>query len=262
MQTTIISVDIRTHPKLKEDYTGTIFRGWLGASLHCTKHGECVRNCPDQASCPYNMVFKEKNDIKPYSLLSFRAGDLIRGFIKVHGDKQEFVPEIVSRINDHSNAVHFKGHHYSIEEISVRKVELSPPEWGDRVRIQSLSPLYLEKNERMEILPELAHILSASIRAYNRVCKFYARDSYPYRTEIDLKNLHAPILDYDIKTVQIAHKSMDGRMISLKGICGNILYDTSTVSPEAGKILHLGSHLQIGKHSTYGFGGFMVKCEV
>jgi CRISPR-associated endoribonuclease Cas6 len=180
----------------------------------------------------------------------------------VHGDKQEFVPEIVSRINDHSNAVHFKGHHYSVEEISVRKVELSPPEWGDRVRIQSLSPLYLEKNERMEILPELAHILSASIRAYNRVCKFYARDSYPYRTEIDLKNLHAPILDYDIKTVQIAHKSMDGRMISLKGICGNILYDTSTVSPEAGKILHLGSHLQIGKHSTYGFGGFMVKCEV
>ncbi|ABD40499.1 hypothetical protein Mhun_0746 [Methanospirillum hungatei JF-1] len=262
MQTTIISVDIRTHPQLGEDYTGTIFRGWLGASLHCTKHGDCVRNCPDKTSCPYNMVFKEKNDIKPYSLLSFRAGDLIRGFIKVHGDKQEFVPEIVSRINDHSNAVHFKGHHYSVEEISVRKLDPSPPEWGDRVRIQSLSPLYLEKNERMEILPELAHILSASIRAYNRVCKFYARDSYPYRTEIDLKNLHAPILDYDIKTVQIAHKSMDGRMISLKGICGNILYDTSTVSPEAGKILHLGSHLQIGKHSTYGFGGFIVKCEV
>ncbi|MCA1917702.1 CRISPR system precrRNA processing endoribonuclease RAMP protein Cas6, partial [Methanospirillum hungatei] len=212
--------------------------------------------------CPYNMVFKEKIDIKPYSLLSFRAGDLIRGFIKVHGNKQEFVPEIVSRINEHSNAVHFKGHHYSVEEISVRKVEPSSFEWGDRVRIQSLSPLYLEKNERMEILPELSHILSASIRAYNRVCKFYARESYPYRTEIDLKSLHAPILDYDIKTVQIAHKSMEGKRILLKGISGNILYDTSTVSSEAGKILHMGSHLQIGKHSTYGFGGFMMKCEV
>lgn len=262
MQTTIITVDIRTYPHLREDYTGTIFRGWLGASLHCTKHASCVSNCPDQASCPYNIVFKEKIDIKPYSLLSFRAGDLIRGFIKIHGDKQQFVPEIVSRINEHSNAVHFNGHHYSVEEISVRKVESSSPDWGDKIRIQSLSPLYLEKNKRMEILPELAHILSASIRAYNRVCKYYSRDSYPYRTEIDLKRLHAPILDYNIKTVQVAHKSMDGRRISLKGISGNILYDTSAVSVEAATILHLGSHLQIGKHSTYGFGGFMVKCEV
>jgi len=75
MQTTIISVDIRTHPKLKEDYTGTIFRGWLGASLHCTKHGECVRNCPDQASCPYNMVFKER--LRLNHILFFHSGQAI-----------------------------------------------------------------------------------------------------------------------------------------------------------------------------------------
>lgn len=262
MNSTIISVDIRTYPVIKEDFTGTIFRGWLGASLHCREHGSCIKKCPNQVSCPYNMVFKEKIDVKPFSLLSFKAGSLIRGFIKVHGDKQDFVPEIVSRIHDHSNAVHFNGQHYSVEELTVRKVETPDFKWGDRIRIHSISPLYLEKDKRMEILPEFGYILSASIRAYNRVCKYYARDLYPYRTEIDLKNLYAPILDYDIKTVQVNHKSMDGRKIALKGISGTILYDTSDVSPEAADILHLGSYMQIGKHSTYGFGGFMVKCEV
>lgn len=207
------------------------------------------------------MVFKERIDVKPYSLLSFRAGDLIRGFIKIHGEKQQFVPEIVSRMNEHSNAVHFKGHHYSVEEISVKRIESEEALWGEKIRILSLSPIYLEKNERMEILPDFSLILSACIRAYNRVMKFYDREVYPYRADPDVLHAHVPILDYDIKTVQIHHTAMDGRKITLKGISGNILYDTSSVPDEAAKILHFGSYLQIGKHSTYGFGGFMVKNE-
>jgi len=79
MRSTLISADIRTHPHIKEDYTGTIFRGWLGASLRCTDHKSCINNCPNQERCPYFMVFKERIDVKPYSLLSFRSGDLIRG---------------------------------------------------------------------------------------------------------------------------------------------------------------------------------------
>jgi len=207
------------------------------------------------------MVFKEKQDIKPYSILAFKAGDLIRGFIKVHGTKQRHVPEIVSRINDHFCALHFNGREYEIEEITVQRKESEPLEWGSKMRIQSLSPIYLEKNERMEILPEFSHFLSACIRAYNRITKYYDREVYPYRASPEVLTAHAPILDYDIKTVEIRHTSMAKRKIALKGISGSILYDTSTVPAEAAQILEIGSYVQIGKHTTYGFGGFMVKKE-
>ena len=71
----------------------------------------------------------------------------------------------------------------------------------------------------------------------------------------------APVVTYDVKTIRLAHQCMDERRIPLEGVMGSISYDTSKIHPEVGKILKIGELLQIGKHTTYGLGGFYVKSQ-
>jgi CRISPR/Cas system endoribonuclease Cas6 (RAMP superfamily) len=122
-----------------------------------------------------------------------------------------------------------------------------------------VSPTHLRENDTQELLPELPVLLRSSVRSYNRITKYYDTKNYPCRISNDMLDMEAEILDYDIRTVKVVHENMFDKKIVLEGIVGSISYDTSSVHPDVGNVLKMGEFLQIGKHSTYGFGGMVVK---
>ena len=52
---------------------------------------------------------------------------------------------------------------------------------------------------------------------------------------------------------------MFDRRIALEGIVGSIWSRHIRSYPDVGSVLKMGEFLRIGKHSTYGFGGMVVK---
>ncbi len=92
MKCSLIMIDIIPEHPLKKSFTGSIFRGWLGTTLKCDSSRECTDSCEDRLSCPYSMIFHEKNEVKPFSLLSFPEGTRVRNLLKIYGDRKRFVP--------------------------------------------------------------------------------------------------------------------------------------------------------------------------
>ena len=89
MLSTVVQMDISTEGELKHDFVGSIFRGWLGFVLKCDPEISCY-GCDKTSKCPYFMVFKEQNSIKPYSLLAFKNRGYLSCFIKLHGERRKF----------------------------------------------------------------------------------------------------------------------------------------------------------------------------
>lgn len=255
----LITIDLL--PSRKRElpaFTGTAFRGWLGTALKCTRPDCPGDYCPDAEHCPYQMVFKDDTtDIKPYALLSFQDNGGVRGFIKVHGDRMRHVPEILARINTHENASHFTGLPFQLQHIAARTVTIPEFRLGAKTTISFITPAHLVKNGLMEIMPTFDSILSASVRAYNRVTKRFDRKHYPCRVPESLSGLDAPILDFSLQTVMVSRQTRNKKTIHLDGVSGWITYDTSQYPPDAGHLLKAGEYLQIGKHTTYGFGGII-----
>ncbi|PKL59049.1 MAG: hypothetical protein CVV34_00060 [Methanomicrobiales archaeon HGW-Methanomicrobiales-5] len=260
MKSTLIQIDIKTNESLKNDFLGSVFRGWLGFILKCKPEKSC-EHCPDTSKCSYFMVFKEKIEIKPYSLLSFKNRDFIRNFIKIHGNRRSFAPAILSDINDKAEYMHFGGSKYSIESLEAKNIEIPNTTLNDTTTVNLISPLHLLKNRKTEVIPSFSSLISSSVRSYNRITKYYDSESYPYIIADDLQNLGADILDFDIRTVQYVHSSIEKKSIKLMGSVGWIKYDTSNIPAETGHILKMGEVLQIGKHTTYGLGGFLINTE-
>jgi len=205
------------------------------------------------------MIFKEMVDVKPYSLLSFQYGEKIRNLIRIHGERSRFVPMIVDKINTKGRNAHFNGIPYSIDEIRVHEIETANFKLGAITEILLLSPLCLKHNNTMEMIPTFNSFFKACVRSYNRITKYYDRENYPLRIDEKLRDTAAPITKYDVRSMKMIHECMDDRKIPLEGIMGSFQYDTSLVSPEVGKILKFGELLQIGKHTTYGLGGILIK---
>lgn len=261
MKCSLIAIDISTASPLRKEFTGSIFRGWLGTTLKCDSSRECNDSCEDRQSCPYSIIFHEKNEVKPFSLLSFPEGTRVRNLLKIYGDRKRFVPRILSMIhaNAHERCRHFGTMPYTIEGIESRMIEIPSMELGQKTEVVFISPTHLLENGALQLIPSFSGLCRGCVRAYNRVTKFYDHESYPFRHETDLFDSPAEILDYNVKRVTIVHENMFDRRIRLEGIMGSVLYDTANVPPEAGTILKMGEMLQVGKHSTYGFGGMVVK---
>ncbi len=259
MSSSLISVNLKAARNADlPEFTGTAFRGWLGAVLRCARPA-CPPDCPDADRCPYRMVFKDDEvDINPYALLAFRDNGGVKGFIKVHGDRRRYVPEILSRIHAHDNARHFTGRRFKITGISAKTVEIPEFPLGDRTTVSFVTPVCLVRGGRMEIMPPLGSILAASARAFNRVTKRFDAAHYPCRIPDGLLKQDVPVLDFDVATVEVARRSRDGRILRFEGVTGWITYETSAIPPEAGNLLKAGEYLQIGKHTAYGFGGIIV----
>ncbi|MBU4492030.1 MAG: CRISPR system precrRNA processing endoribonuclease RAMP protein Cas6 [Euryarchaeota archaeon] len=260
MKSTLIMMDIKTNGHLRDEFTGSIFRGWLGFILKCNPGKPC-NGCSETNSCPYFMVFKEKTDIKPYSILSFKSGDLIRNFIKIYGDRKKYAPKILSDIKDKASSKHFGGLKYSIESLEAKNIEIPNIKLSSSTIVAFVSPVHLLRNRRTEVIPSFSSLLASSVRSYNRITKYYDPDVYPYKISEELLNAEVPILDFDVKTMKHIHTTMEDRSISLEGSTGWIKFDTSSVPSKAGEVLKIGEALQIGKHTTYGFGGFMLNTE-
>jgi len=260
LKSTYIKIDIRTKDNLKTEFTGSIFRGWLGFVLKCNPRKPC-NECSETQSCPYFMVFKEQIEIKPYSILSFKNGDSIRNFIKIHGDRRKFAPKILSDINDKASSLHFGGLKYSIESMEAKNIEIPKYKLSDRTGIVFVSPMHLLRNRKTEVIPSFSSLLASSVRAFNRITKYYDPDCYPHKVSEDLSSIDIPILDFDIKTVKYNHTTIYDKTIPLEGSMGWVKYDTSSAPSEAGEVLKMGEALQIGKHTTYGLGGFMINTE-
>jgi len=258
MHSTVITIDIKPESEIFRDYHGAIFRGWLGSILKCDRKKEC-KNCQETKDCPYFMVFKEKTDVKPYALLCFLSGGIIRGIIRIHGERRRFVPQILELIHTRGKKAHFGGHNYSLLEIRAREIAIPQTTLGENTAIHFVTPLCLKKQNHMEMMPSFQSLLRASVRTYNRISKYYDPEHYPLRVSEEMLQYQAPIQDYDIRTVKMIHNCMDERQIPLEGVMGSITYDTSSIPEEAGYILKTGEFLQIGKHTTYGFGGFIVQ---
>jgi len=205
------------------------------------------------------MVFKEQIDVKPFSVLSIPYRGGIRNFIKIYGDRRKFAPRILTLIHEHLNSRHFGALPFRLEGIGARTIELPEMQLGDTTEIVFVSPTHLREDDTQELLPELPVLLKSCVRAYNRITKYYDPRYYPCRIPDDMLDMDAEILDYDIRTEKIVHENMFDKRITLEGIVGSITYDTSAVHPDAGNVLKMGEFLQIGKHSTYGFGGIVVK---
>lgn len=257
MISTIVTIDLSIKNEIKNEFLGSIFRGWLGCILKCNPKKNC-NECQDTLACPYFMVFKEQNAIKPYSLLAFNSGTEVRCFIKLHGDKRKFIPLILNLIKEKENITHFGGTKYNIISIEAKNVEIPQARLQNNTRIICVSPLYLTRNRRQEIIPSFNTLIRSCVRSFNRIAKYYDQNNYPYEITDELKNWDAEILDFDVQTVDHIHKSMDNRRIKLSGIKGFIEYDTSNAPTEAGNILKMGEALQIGKHTSYGLGGFVI----
>ncbi len=260
MKSTVIMMDIKTEGRLESEFTGSIFRGWLGFILKCNPKKSCV-GCAEPLSCPYFMVFKEQTDIKPFSILSFKQDNFIRNFIKIHGDRKKFAPKILSDIRDRADYKHFGGLKYSIEALEAKNIEIPKITLSESTTVIFVSPLHLLSNRSTEVIPSFNSLLSSSVRSFNRITKYYDPESYPYKITDKLLNLDIQIQDFDIKTVKFIHKTIDDKSIPLKGSMGWIKYDTSSAPAEAGELLKIGEALQIGKHTTYGFGGFLINRE-
>ena len=256
MLSTIVKLDITVNREINNEFLGSIFRGWLGFVLKCNPAKKCI-NCEDTATCPYFMVFKEKNTVKPYSLLAFKSGNDIRCFIKLFGNRRKFAPVILEKINEKKNITNFGGKKFKIDSIEAKNIDIPKMKLNGRTRVTSISPLYITKNRRQEIIPSLNSLIRASVRAYNRISKYYDEENYPYHISDNVQNFEGEILDFDIKTVEYVHKNIDNVRIKLRGVEGFIDYDTTNVPEEVGNILKMGEALQIGKHTGYGFGGFI-----
>ena len=259
MSSSLISVDLKAARNADlPEFTGSAFRGWLGTVLRCTRP-ECRSDCPDADRCPYRMVFKDDEiDINPYALLAFRDNGGVKGFIKVHGDRRQYVPEILSRIHAHENARQFAGGRFKIAAISAKSVEIPEFPLGDRTTVSFVTPVHLVRDGRMEVMPPFGSLLAASARAFNRVTKHFDPAHYPCRIPDGLLKQDVPILDFAVETVEVARRSRDGRTLRFEGVTGWITYDTSAVPPDAGNLLKAGEYLQIGKHTAYGLGGIIV----
>jgi hypothetical protein len=260
MKSTVITIDIKTKGFLKNEFTGSILRGWLGFVLKCNPRTSCD-TCSEIEKCPYFMVFKEKTDIKPYSILSFKNGDYIRNFIKIHGDRKKFVPKILSDINDKANSLHFGGLKYSIESLEAKNIEIPDKKLSENTGIVFISPLHLLRDRKTEVIPSFSSLIAASVRSFNRITKYYDTEIYPYKISDEIQKIDIPIQDFDIRTVKFTHTTMFDKSITLEGSVGWVKYDTSSAPEEAGAILKMGEALQIGKHTTYGLGGFMINME-
>ncbi|MFA6364567.1 CRISPR system precrRNA processing endoribonuclease RAMP protein Cas6 [Methanoregula sp.] len=259
MKCSLISLDITIPDSRKLEFPGSVFRGWLGTCLKCDPAVPCTGECADRAKCPYYMVFKEQTDVKPFSVLSIPIKGGIRNFIKIYGDRRKFAPRILTLIHEHEASRHFGGMPYTVENIEARTVEMPPMQLAETTEVVFVSPTNIQEDSRQEILPGLSTLMKSCVRTYNRVTKYYDEKNYPCRIPDEMLTMEAEILDYDIRTVKIVHENMFDRRIALEGIVGSITYDTSGVHPDVGNVLKMGEFLQIGKHSTYGFGGMVVK---
>lgn len=258
MHSSIITIDIRPDTEVTNRFYGSIARGWFGSVMKCRAIQNCG-GCLELFDCPYYMVFKERNDIKPYALLAFPHDGTVRTIIRVHGDRRRLIPKIVNQIYNREKLSHFGGFRYTIDEIHATEIDIPDATISPRTEIVFLSPLCLKKQHVMELIPSFNSILIACIRTYNRICKYYECGEYPLRVSDEVHKADARIVSYDIRTVRIIHECMDDRRIPLEGVIGSVTYDTSGVPSDAGKILKAGELLQIGKHTTYGFGGMYVK---
>lgn len=261
MLSSVVQIDLQTEGILNSNFIGNIFRGWLGFVLKCDPQTSCS-GCDEHLKCPYFMVFKENNPIKPYSVLAFKDKSNIRCFIKIYGDRRKFVPQILSDIESNKSKTHFGGLKYKIESIKAKNIEFKDLELGDKTKIVTTSPLHIIRNNRFEVIPSLNTILRSCVRAYNRVTKFYDSDNYPYHVPEGTMDFDTEILDFDVCTVEYDHINMYKKCINLKGIEGWIEYDTSNIPKESGYILGMGEALQIGKRTAYGLGGFMTVGKV
>ncbi len=260
MKSTVIMIDMKTKGCLENEFTGSIFRGWLGFILKCNPIKLC-KDCSESSTCPYFMVFKEQIDIKPYSILSFKQGDFVRNFIKIHGDRKKFAPRILSDIKDKASSMHFGGLKYSIETLEAKNIEIPGIKLSESTKVTFVSPLHVTRNRKTEVIPSFSSLLASSVRAFNRITKYYDPEVYPYKISDGILNLDIPIQDFDIRTAKFNHTTMYDRSITLEGSVGWVKYDTSSVPAEAGEVLKMGEALQIGKHTTYGLGGFLINKE-
>ena len=258
MKCSLITIDISL-PRDPGKFPGSIFRGWLGNTLRCDATTECSEDCASRMQCPYFMVFKEQTDVKPYSLLSVPYNGGIRNFMKIYGERRKFAPRIVKLIHEHERSRHFGSLPFRIGHIEAKIIEMPAMETGATTEIVFVSPTHLREDDSQEILPELPVLLKSCVRSYNRITKYYDVKNYPCRIPDDMLDIEAEILDYDIQTVKVVHENMFDKRLVLEGIVGSISYDTSSVHPDVGNVLKMGEFLQIGKHSTYGFGGMVVK---
>ncbi|MFQ6120256.1 MAG: CRISPR system precrRNA processing endoribonuclease RAMP protein Cas6 [Methanosarcinales archaeon] len=252
LNSTIIKIDIKTKKELKKDFLGAVFRGWLGYVLKCNPKEDC-KDCFD-TFCPYFMVFKEKNDVKPFSLACFKDKEIIRGYIKLYGDRMDFASEIWSLIKEKEEYTHFGGMDYRIESIKAEKLKIPNYKLQDSTLINFVTPVCLMRNRRVEVIPSFNTILKSSIRAFNRITKYYDKENYPYTVPDEVFNAKATIQDFNVKTFKYKHTNLYNKKIILEGIIGWIKYDTKDLPEETGQVLKIGSKLQIGKHTAYGFG--------
>lgn len=257
MKATLITIDLKPRPPLKQEYTGGIFRGWLGYILKCHPLKKC-ESCESVYECPYYMVFKEQTDIKPYSLLSFETDSCIRNFIRIFGERRRFAPEILARIEERNTRVHFGGSAYKITALEARNISLPSCSLGNKTTIHFITPVALVDRQRLEIIPPLNLIIKSTVRAYNRVTKYYDQENYPYRVGSEILAAEAPVIDFEVKENSIVHQTMEKKKILMHGISGWVRYDTEKCPPGTGDVLKIGEFLQIGKHTTYGFGGILV----
>lgn len=256
MLSTVIQIDILTEGELKPYFIGSIFRGWLGFVLKCSPEISCS-GCDKISKCPYFMVFKEQNEIKPYSLLAFKNKSNVSCFIKLHGERRKFAPQILSNIKSREKETHFGGLEYKIDSIKAKNTEFRNLKLGDKTKIITTSPIHLSRNSTFEVIPSFNTVLRSCIRSYNRVTKFYDPESYPFHVPESTINFDTEILDFDVNTVEYEHTNMYKKNIQLTGIEGWIEYDTSDIPIETGSILGMGEILQIGKRTAYGLGGFV-----
>lgn len=259
MKCSLITVDISLPRDLGSEFPGSVFRGWLGNTLRCDATTKCSAECESHTKCPYYMVFREQTDVKPFSLLSIPYNGGIRNFMKIYGERRRFAPRIMTLIHEHTQSRHFGSMPFRIEHMEARTIEMPAMQTGDTTEVVFVSPTHLREDDTQELLPELPVLLKSCVRSYNRITKYYDEKNYPCRIPDDLLEMDAEILDYDIRTVKIVHENMFDKRIVMEGIVGSISYDTSSVHPDVGNVLKMGEFLQIGKHSTYGFGGMVVK---
>ena len=256
MISTTIKIDMSTKGVLKKDFMGSIFRGWLGFVLKCDVKKSCS-SCKETLNCPYFMVFKEKHDVKPYSILVFKNKDNVRGFIRLHGERRKFAPRILSDIKSKEHKTNFGGLKYKIDSIEAKNTKIEDIKSGNILKIVTTSPIHLTRNRKFEVIPSLNTILRSSIRSYNRISKYYDPTNYPYTANDDVMNFDADVLDFDVQTVEYTHITMHKKSLNFSGVEGWIKYDTSKMPKEVTKVLGMGEALQIGKHTAYGFGGFI-----
>ena len=193
--------------------------------------------------------------------MSFPNNGNIRNIIKIHGDQRSFIPQILELVYNKGKTTHFGGAHFRIESVEARDMTIPDTSLTKKTSIVFVTPTCIKRQNTMEMLPSFESLIRASIRAYNRIAKFYDREHYPLHVSDAMLSGSAPVETFNIKSVQVLHESMDERRIMLDGIVGSITYNTSDIDPEVGKILKTGEYLQIGKHTTYGLGGFIMQCE-